>query len=316
MNFLKKNQDEQVAESVESGENRPRGTWEETSTMNDEEAHRDVRYSIKSSFNQTVCMFKTQMALYSKRKSIYVLLVMAIMIPIIYYYIKDIFPMGTFTEKSGNGMMGLMLFLLPLVMALFTGSLLSSLMPKEFKDRSAYMNMALPMSRFSFCIGKYLAGLVVTVGVFVFAFGMAMAGSMTDYTQYDEESLGLAFILMVLALMVFTSFAFAIGCFIKRGTTILAFIIMGFILPSIELYLAMSEKVDMDMLMFMPNLLPDMVSISLGSNATGSVVGFINAFVPIIDIAELNLVTVTVISIVWTLVFLGIGIFAVSRREM
>ncbi len=316
--LIKPKQPEPILEETSADspdENRPRGTWQSSSTMTDEEAHRDARYGIKSSMYQTFYMFETQMALFSKRKLVYALLGMAIMIPVIYVMVKDLFPMGSYAEDSGNGVMGIMLFMLPLILGIFTSFLCGSLMPREFEDRSAYMNMALPMSRVSFCLGKYLAGLVITIGVFVFAFAMAMAGSMIYYQYYDGSALGMAFVLLFLAIMVYTSFSFALGCVMKRGSSILSLILMVFVLPGVEMFCVLNGQ-NNDILTYLPNLLPDYVCFALGSSSSSSMVGLVNSILPMVELSSFSLPIASALAVLWTVGFLALGIFAINRREI
>ena len=300
-----------------SEDERPKGTWEDSGyRMSDEEAHRDTVYHIPNQFMQVVAVFKTQMSLYSKRKSIYLVLVMAVMIPILYVLAKDIFDFGMVAEASGTGLIGALLSMLPFIMGIFTASLCGSVMPAEFNDRSAYMNMALPMSRTAFCLGKYLAGVVITIGVFVFAYGMAMAGSLITYSFFDEEALTKSFTMMLLSVLVYTSFTFAMGCFIKRGATIVSFLIIAIVLPVIELYMFMNSYIDMSGFMLFPNMLPDLACLTLGSNISMSPMGVLNMLVHIVNPASLDLLLSAAISAAWSVAFMVLGIIAIERREM
>ncbi len=302
-------------------DDRPKGTWQATGPqMNDMQAHRDVRYQLPNPIMQTFTVFKTQMSLFSKKKIVYILLFTAVLIPIIYNLIKDRMSFGNMTELSGNGMMGLMLFLFPLVLGLFTSFLCATLMPSEINERTAYMNMALPMSRSSFCLGKYLASMVITLGVFVFAYGMAMLTANLDYAYFDEGGLGRSFISLILAVLVYTSFSFAVGCFLKRGATIVSLLTLVAAIPGIQTYLFVEHHIDSAALALLPNLLPDMTCLGLGSRFAASPVGMINLMLGgggnIIDVSEINIAVTAIIAIIWTVVFLALGIFAVSRREM
>jgi ABC-type transport system involved in multi-copper enzyme maturation permease subunit len=295
---------------------RPRGTWESSGTMSDEEAHRNVRYTIPGVLAQTIFMFRTQMALYSKRKSIYFTLVMAVMIPLIYIGLKDLMDFTILAESSGSGMIGLLLCMMPFIMALFTAFLCGTLVPSEFSERSAYMNMALPMSRTSFCLGKYLAGLVITIGVFIFAYGMAMVGTMTEYDFFDEEALAKSFVMTLLATLFFSSFSFMMGCLMNRGAALVSMVFMVFVLPLVELYLYANDYMSQDVFVLLPNLLPDMACLVLGSHFAASPVGSLNVLVNLIDPSQFPIITCTAIAVISSLVFLILGIMAVNRREM
>lgn len=298
---------------------RPKGTWQATGPqMNDMQAHRDARYQLPNQFMQTISVFKTQMSLFSKRKIIYILLLMAVLIPIVYNLIKDQMNFYMFTEMSGNGMMGAMLFMLPLVLGVFTSFLCGSLMPSEINERTAYMNMALPMSRASFCLGKYLASVVITLGVFIFAYGMSMLTATSSYSYFDESGLGLSFISIILSVLVYTSFSFAMGCIMKRGSTIVSLLSIVAILPGIEFYLFVNKHIDSGSLSFFPNLLSDITCMELGSSISSSPIGIMNLIMGSsgVNVASIDMGIATLFALIWTVAFLALGIFAISRREM
>ena len=298
------------------GDDRPRGTWESSGRMSDEEAHRNVKYSIPNVFQQTMYMFRTQMSLYSKRKSIYVMLVMAVLIPIIYIGLNGLIDLSILGEASGSGMIGILLCMMPFIMSLFTAFICGSAIPSEFTERSAYMNMALPMSRASFCLGKYLAGFVITIGVFIFAYGMAMIGTMSEYDYFDESALGLSFVMTILATLFYSSFAFCMGCLLKRGAALVSLLLMIFIIPLVEMYLYANNYMSQDVFVLLPNLLPDMACLSLGSMFAVSPVGMFNALANVIDPSTFPVFTCVFISVISSIIFLAVGIFAVNRREM
>ena len=69
-----------------------------------------------------------------------------------------------------------------------------------------------------------------------------------------------------------------------------------------------------------PNLLPDMTCLGLGSNITASPIGLMNLLMMggegALDLTQMDLMMTVLTAVIWTLAFLLIGIFAVSRREM
>ena len=308
-------------ETEEAMDERPRGTWESVSSFSsDDEAHRNVRYEIPNVLSQTISMFRTQMGLYSKKKSIYVILFLALLIPAIYVAIKGnreiMVGLMRLTENTATGLMGLLLSMLPFILALFAAFICGSSIPSEFRDRCAYMNMALPMSRTSFCLGKYLAGFVITMGVFVFAYGMAMVTAMTEFDSFDEQALGRSFLMVVLATLFASSFAFFMGCLMKRGSSIVSMLLLFLVIPALQVYLFSYDYISADLLQLMPNLLPDMACLTLGCLISASPVGLANFVKPMLDPSEFPLMTSAIVAIVCTLIFLMMGIMLVNRREM
>ena len=299
------------------------GTWQGTETrMTDEEAHRNVTYSIPSGFSQTVIIFKSQMQIFSKRKSIYVLVLMGVLIPLLYLLLKDSFKtMTMFYDGTSNGMMGMLLCMFPFILGIFTASICGKLMPNEFINRTAYMNMALPISRLSFCVGKYLASLVITIGVCVFAYGMALLTAMGDFKYFDDVAIGKSLLMMILSVMVYTTTAFAFGCFMKKGAGILSFLFLVFLIPIICIILMNNNVMTMDQLGYFPNLFPDVSCFLLGGKVAASPFGMYNMImsivgVPFLDPSTYSLGIACLIGIIWSLLFFALGTFTVYRREM
>ena len=308
-------------QNMDQGYNRPKGTWEATGPqMNDMQAHRDARYELPNQLKQTISVFKTQMNLYSKRKGIYILLLLAFAIPFAFNFLKERVYFGNFAEMNGNGIMGFLLCWLPLFLAFFTAFFCSKLMPSEISERTAYMNMALPMSRASFCLGKYLASVVITLGIVVFSYGMAMFTASSNYSFFDEDRLSQSFLFMILAVLVYTSFSFAMGCLLKRGSALLSLLTMALILPGIQLYLFTEGHIGSTALTMFPNLIPDMTCLTLGSYLSTSPIGLLNLFTRggknAFDISQMDMTLTAILALVWTVAFLLIGIYKVSRREM
>lgn len=74
----------------------------------------------------------------------------------------------------------------------------------ELTERTAYMNFALPSTRLAFCVGKYLAGFVVCLGVFIFAYAMALLTAMSDYPKFEAALLGKSILMMFASVFAFT----------------------------------------------------------------------------------------------------------------
>ena len=93
--------------------------------------------------------------------------------------------------------MGILLCFLPVFLALLSSLLCGRMISDEIKERTAYMNFALPAHRISFCLGKYLAGFIICLGVFILAYGMALLTAMSDYPVFDSALLGRSMLLTV-----------------------------------------------------------------------------------------------------------------------
>lgn len=296
-----------------------KGTWGNTGyTASNEQAHRDVIYHIPSFIKQTIIVFMVQMRLFSKMKWTYFMLFVALLIPIVFFAARDLLSMmmsgyGFMTEYSNSFIAGMLAFL-PLLLGLFTSVLCGTQLPNEFKERTAYMNISLPMSRISFYIGKYLAGFVLSLAVFMFAYGMAIATSMSEYDTIFADLLSSSLVLTIVATFAYSATAFCIGSFMRRGSSLIPFLFMTVVLPMVCTLLFafyMDSGPDLSYLFYLPCFLGEAALGILGAPMSGSA-GMI--IMPYIDLT--NIGTNIAIGIVWGVAFLLLGMYRTTRREM
>ena len=292
-----------------------KGTWGDRGySASDAEAHRDVRYSIPSFLGQTLTMFMVQMKLYSKAKGAYIMLFLAILIPILVTFLpQDFIAMIQQMCGSSNAYTGQLLAMMPLLLALFTAIVCGPSIGREFKDRTAYMNVSLPASRVSFYLGKYLAGFVICLGIFTLAYGVAIMMAMEVYDTMFEGLITQSILAMVASLFAFTATAFCIGSFSRKPSTMTPFMVMAILLPG--LFLVLDVKYDIPELMLMPVFLPDVALSLLGTPMIGSVGGFLTmtGFFAM-DTGSAD--TMLAVGVVWGLAFLVLGLVRTLRREM
>lgn len=309
-----------LSKDVAEAEARPQGTWQDTGyVMTDEEAHRNVKYSIPSEGTQLLNMVKTQMHIFSKTPGVYLLLGMAVLIPILYLLLKNTMNssvLSILSDGSSNGMVGMMLSMMPFILGIFTSSLCGKLMPKEFIDRTAYMNMALPISRTTFIMGKYIASLIITIGVVIFAYGMALLTASLEFQYFNLDLLLISFTLTIVAVMVYTSTAFAFGCFVKKGAGMVSFLLLVVLIPVVEMILLGNNTDFIKYIYYFPNALPDLSCQIMGANITGSVLGFFGVAGFAFDPYTYSLPLGALFGILWTALFIGLALFSVKRREM
>lgn len=297
-----------------SAEEDRKGTWKGTDyRASDEEAHRNAVYSAPFWLRQTMIVFMVQMKLFSKARWTFIALFTALLIPIIMILAGDtvsdlILAFGFSTEYSNTYIAGLLAFL-PLFLGLFTSVLCGTQIPREFKDRTAYLNVSLPMSRSSFYFGKYLAGFVLCLGIFMFAYGAAVATAMMEYDTIFSDLLGESLMLTVVAVFAYSSTAFCIGSFMKRGSSLVPFLLMSFVVPL--LVLLFCDYYDVWGLSVLPVFLGEAALGLLGAGMTPSI-GMV--VLPHIDLT--NLVPMEVVGVLWGIAFLFIGYVRMKRREM
>ncbi len=288
-------------------------TWRESSyEATDEEAHRDVRYSIRSSLSQTMSVFMVQMKLFSKMKWTYILLFTALLIPIIAFgapLFMDLLTGFGFSNSYSTTRIAGLLFFLPLFLGLMTAVMCGTQMPAEFKERTAYMNVPLPMSRASFYFGKYLAGFVMCVGIFMFAYSMAIATTLVDHDTIFPDLITESLILTIVGVLAYSATAYCLGCFTKKGSSILPFALMSLVIPT-AIILVCSQIHDFSLTM-LPFFLGEAALGVLGASVSGSV-----GMVALLNMDLTQAWTMAGIGIAWAAAFLLIGYLRISRREM
>ena len=244
----------------------------------------------------------------------FAMVVMAVMIPVIMAVLPESVKMVVAEFYTGpDSYMGTLLVMLPVMVSLFAAILCGTPIGHEFKDRTAYMNFSLPVSRVSFYLGKYLSGFVLCVGVFMLAYAMALLTTSWEFDAVTGDMVIRSVVCTVVSLFAFTATAFCIGSFSKGPTTMAPFFLMTVVLPL--LLVLVSLRYGIEELLLLPVFLPDTALVSLGSSVMGSVNGFFSILgVSFIDIADLG--TMLVIGVVWGLAFLILGMFRIMRREM
>lgn len=299
-----------------------KGTWGDRGySATDSEAHRDVVYSIPSYSKQTLIVFMTQMKQFGKMKWTYFMLFVALLIPILSISANNVIePMMVafeFETTYSNAYIAGLLAFLPILLGLFTSVLCGKQIPQEFKERTAYMNISMPIDRSSFYIGKYLAGFLLSIGIFLFAYGSAIATSMMRYDSIFADLLSQSLILTIVGVFAYSATAFCVGSFMKKGSSIVPFIFMSIILPTIlgVTFSLMNPNITGDLtgtwIFQLPCFIGEGALAILGASMSPSV-GMLS--IQFVDVT--SIVPMVAIGIVWGLAFLAIGLYRTMRREM
>ena len=288
-----------------------KGTWGNSGySASDDEAHRDKAYSAPSFMKQTMIVFMVQMKLFAKQKWTFIMLFVALLIPLLTILLGDnidaIMLMMGFGDFSNIYIAGL-LALLPLLLGLFTSILCGKQIPQEFKDRTAYMNISLPIHRASFFLGKYLAGFLMCLGIFMFAYGSAIITATGKYDSIYADLLSESLMITLVGVFAYTATAFCIGCFMKKGSSIVPFFAMSIALPLV--ILIVDKQLD-SALAYMPCFLGEAALGLLGAPMCASVI-LVPSSLDLVNIAPM-----IAVGIIWGIGFLALGLYQTMRREM
>ena len=288
-----------------------KGTWGNSGySASDDEAHRDKAYSAPSFMKQTMIVFMVQMKLFAKQKWTFIMLFVALLIPLLTILLGDnidaIMQMMGFGNFSNTYIAGL-LALLPLLLGLFTSILCGKQIPQEFKDRTAYMNISLPIHRASFFLGKYLAGFLMCLGIFMFAYGSAIITATGKYDSIYADLLSESLMITLVGVFAYSATAFCIGCFMKKGSSIVPFFAMSIALPLV--ILIVDKQLD-SALAYMPCFLGEAALGLLGAPMCASVI-LVPSSLDLVNIAPM-----IAVGIIWGIGFLALGLYQTMRREM
>lgn len=291
------------------------GTWADSGyDASDEEAHRNVRYEGSSPVKRILWIFMAQMKLFSKNKWTFILLFMAVLMPMVIIAVPDLKDAAKTICAGSTAYIGTLLCMITFMASFFTSFLCGTQIPNEFKDRTAYMSMPLPVTRMEFYIGKYLAGFVLCVGAFLMAFGFAVILAMMEYDTFFSDEIASALLGTIVTIFAFSATAYCLGSFMKRGSALVPLIFMFFLLPIVCFLVYV--RFDLDAMLLFPCFLPDNIIFTLGSEAAMSIGGMSIGMFGVDLPSVANIDASMLVSIVWGIAFLVLGAYKMSRREM
>ena len=148
----------------------------------------------------------------------------------------------------------------------------------------------------------------------MFAYGMAIATSTMKYDSIFADLLGQSLSLTIVAVFAYSATAYCIGSFMRRGSSMVPFIVMAIALPAVcalGFMYFMSEGTDLSWVFNLPCFLGEAALGVLGSQMSGSVGMLI---LPYMDLSSVS--TNIVVGIVWGIAFFVLGMIKTVRREM
>lgn len=280
----------------------------------DSEAHRDRKYTLPSPAKQFFLTYTTQLRLFTKGATLWIILALIALIPLI--VISGIADELVITNgaKDPNVLMVLYLMLCPLITAIIVPLVIAEVLPSEFNDRSAYLNFALPQSRSTLFLGKFCAGMTVLIATYVLTYAVCMLMVITTgHGSPDIHRVAESIALVLVGVFACASTVYFMSMFLRKKTTIIALVTLMIVLPGIVALIYTFNKSIIDIMGYIPFLLPDYALFSLESNVTTlSIVGqFFPKPMPYPDI-----VVSCIIGIIWSVAFIGAGCYMFKRRQL
>ena len=284
------------------------------------EAHRDVVYELPSYPKQVKECFMIQMKRYTKQKVMWISIILLALIPVLFYTFKNVDTLKTMLPVSDvtNIYIATLLTFMPMIVPLLAAIACGSMLSQEFNERTVYRSLPLPMPRSAFYFGKFLAGLVLVEGVVTAAYGITMVLAMTVTTKTYTSEIFASMLIMMAYTFFCCSLTYMMSTKLKRGSTILPFIILAVILPIVAIALAELMTGDWVTMVssYIPSFSPEMAIYSLGDATPFSLYGIFSLMSHFKAVPGKDTMVMMLISLFLGFILLYIGNKAIKRRDM
>ena len=280
-------------------------------------------YKRPSTMSQIFTIYMLQMKLYSKNKMIYIMLLLVALIPAIVYsgyadqvvkIFTDMFMGITLLSTTPAYLLIMLPFFIVAIPAILCGRSMSS----EFKNRTVYLNFPLPMTRSTFFLGKFLAGLTL---VLVLIFASLMFGIYLGDEAANSDAAA-AIIVCLSGALAMAATAYGLGPLFKRGSTaftIVLMIILPLILPMMFMMLTdsgqMSEDLALDLMKYvtlLPMYAPFQTLWLLDNNFGGDA----KELVDLLAGSDFGPFVYLIAAVVWSAAFILLGLQRVKSKEL
>ena len=294
---------------------------ESARVITDEEAHRNVSYELPSKLRQIKECFMIQMKRYTRQKTMWFAAILLILIPALFMLfenVKSLEGMLPTTEVTNIYIVSLLVFMptvTPLLACISCGSMLS----QEFNERTVYLSLPLPMSRNSFYIGKFLAALALVEGVVIAAYGICMILAMTVTERTYTVEIAKSLIVMMAYVFFCCAVTYALSTKLRRGSTMLPFILLFLVLPIAGICLGFFGKTDLaiNVASYFPCFAPETAMLALGNTTPISTWGIAKMmFMGLTFNPGSSSLLMTLIPIALGVVVLILGSRVIKRRDM
>ena len=281
-----------------------------------EDMCRDEIYEVSGQLAQFMNVYRTQLKLYSKDVTTLGLYVFIIAIPIL--ALSNVLDGLVFDQylsilgETGETYSAVCLGLLTLMMALISSAVCGNILPNEFRSRTVYLNLPFPQTRGVFYFGKFLAGLTIVLSIIIAAFSTVIFVATLSYGSVSMAAMSQALAVSLAGAFAFCATAYGLSSFLSRSSTMVPFIVLFMIMPLIGLLLS-DISFFSDYVAYLPCFAGDVALTRIGSTYSVSVSYlFSNADL----FLSCDPMTSVLVSLVWGLVFLIIGLNRIKGREM
>jgi ABC-type transport system involved in multi-copper enzyme maturation permease subunit len=194
---------------------------DETHTAKDASAATSKQTSVLH-LRQLITVFALQMRLYSKSVSTYIYIILALMVPVLVYagLLNRVSDISGFDLNAAYA-----LILLPLMIVAIPARFSAKILSSEFKNRTAFINFPLPMSRITFYMGKFLAAATMSIAVMLLAIGGAVVSCNAKFGIVYPNDIASMLIVCIAGMMALLAMTYFFGTILKRGAGALSMVL-------------------------------------------------------------------------------------------
>jgi ABC-type transport system involved in multi-copper enzyme maturation permease subunit len=266
---------------------------------------------------------RATLKLASKSYAILFMIVLVLMIPAaVYGGLLDSL-LGESAKVFGPGdYAATLLAALPIMIAFIPAIVMTKMIPSEFRERTAYLSLALPQSRPSFYFGKFLGGMIVQIFVFALAYAIVSLVTVSQKGSMDGGIVLFSFAITLVGGFAISATAFALSTFMKKGSAISIFMLFFLLFPAIMILI--DSNVDglddfFHFAQYIPSLAGDSAANAMGSPFMIASPSSVYSTLMIAlggEVMTYNYVLNIAAYAVWGVIFLLLGLFRFIRREM
>jgi ABC-type transport system involved in multi-copper enzyme maturation permease subunit len=255
--------------------------------------------------NQLFSVFALQMRLYSKSISTYILIALALLVPILVYsgFINRLTDISGLELNSAYALM-LMPLMIVAIPARFSGGILSS----EFKNRTAFINFPLPMPRITFYTGKFLAAVAMSLTVMLLAVGGAVISSNAKFGLAFPNDIGAMLVVCLTGMIAVLAMTYFFGTLVRRGAGVIS-IALTLAVPFVFLMLVEADSGIWDVISVTP-FFSSYQSLWFIDN------GFLGNSIDALFVGSYSAYHFAAVSIAWCAAFFALGAWVTNNKEV
>lgn len=285
-----------------------------------------TKYKLPTKLNQLNTVLRLEFKQYFKSIKLLILYGMAILLPVMQMCNLDI--IGTFSVltnllSGGNSMTSLQylhycLILMPTVMVITMTFLCGRTISQEYEGRTCFLNLPLPVDRWIFFTGKFIAITITSFSIILVGYGMAMIATNVKFGSIAVTPVLLSIAIAFVAMLAFVATGMFFSSLLKKRGGLVSLAIIMFGLPLIPvLFSLIINKTPLpgwlDIFMYTPPFSTDAMLIALGWDPTMSLSGLA---IGTMYTRGPALIGTFIASLLWAIGFFVGGIVMFNRREV